>query len=90
MCPRFVYLLVVSVFSWARLAGRQGAWKEAEIMLLRHRFGVLQRQQARRRRLTWAEWPLIAALGRCDLGGRDLTTSGFPASTAPSWPGECR
>ncbi|MCW2938274.1 MAG: hypothetical protein JWN00_1259, partial [Actinomycetia bacterium] len=62
MCLRFVYLLIVSAFSWMRLAHRQGAWKEAEILLLRHQLGVLQRQQVRRPRLTWADRALIAAL----------------------------
>jgi putative transposase len=62
MCLRFVYLLIVSAFSWMRLARRQGAWKEAEILLLRHQLGVLQRQQVRRPRLTWADRALIAAL----------------------------
>jgi transposase InsO family protein len=62
MCLRFVYVLVMGVFSWLRLAGRQEAWKDAEILLLRHQLGVLQRQQARRPRLTWADRALIAAL----------------------------
>src|SRR3954462_14809544 len=62
MCLRFVYLLVVGVFSWLRLAGRDAAWKDAEILLLRHQLGVLQRQQARKPRLTWADRALIAAL----------------------------
>src|SRR3954452_5308726 len=62
MCLRFVYVLVVGVFSWLRLAGRQEAWKDAEILLLRHRLGVLQRQQVRRPRLTWADRALTAAL----------------------------
>jgi hypothetical protein len=59
-CPRFVYLLVVGVFSW--LAGREEAWKDAEILLLRHQLGVLQRQQVRKPRLTWADRGLTAAL----------------------------
>jgi putative transposase len=62
MCLRFVYVLVIGVFSWLRLAGRQEAWKDAEILLLRHQLGVLQRQQVRRPRLTWADRALIAAL----------------------------
>src|SRR3954451_2486332 len=62
MCLRFVYVLVMGVFSWLRLAGRQEAWKDAEILLLRHQLGVLQRQQVRRPRLTWADRALIAAL----------------------------
>src|SRR5258708_5812492 len=62
MCLRFVYLLVISVFSWMRLARRQGGWKDAEILLLRHQLTVLQRQQVRRPRLTWADRALLAAL----------------------------
>src|SRR4051794_41238357 len=62
MCLRFVYLVVVGVFSWLRLAGREETWKEAEILLLRHQLGVLQRQQVRKPRLTWADRGLIAAL----------------------------
>jgi hypothetical protein len=62
MCLRFVYLLVVNAFSWMRVARRQGVWKDAAIMLLRHQFVVLQRQQARRPRLTWADRALIATL----------------------------
>jgi hypothetical protein len=41
MCLRFVYVLVMAVFSWLGLAGRQEAWKDAEILLLRHQLGVL-------------------------------------------------
>jgi hypothetical protein len=45
-----------------RLARRQGAWKDAEILLLRHQLGVLQCQQVRRLRLRWSDRVLIAAL----------------------------
>jgi putative transposase len=63
MCLRFVYILVVSAFSWLRLAGtHKEAWKDAEILLLRHQLGVLVRQQVRRPGLTWADRALIAAL----------------------------
>jgi hypothetical protein len=55
MCLRFAFLLVVGAFSWLRLAGREESWKEAEILLLRHQLGVLQRQQAGKPRLTWAD-----------------------------------
>jgi hypothetical protein len=48
MCLRFVFL-IVSAFSWMRLARREGAWKDVEILLLRHQLAVLQRQQARLR-----------------------------------------
>jgi hypothetical protein len=50
------------VFSWLRLAGREESWKDAEILLLRHQLGVLQRQQVRKPGLTWADRALIAAL----------------------------
>jgi hypothetical protein len=33
MCLRFLYLLVLGVFSWLRLAAREGAWKDAEILV---------------------------------------------------------
>jgi hypothetical protein len=62
MCLRFVYLLVVGAFSWLRLVGREECWKDAEILLLRHQLGVLQRQQVRKPRLSWADRGLIAAL----------------------------
>jgi putative transposase len=62
MCLRFVYLLVVTLLSWMRLARRPGAWKDAEILLLRHQLDVLQRQQVRRPRLRWSDRALIAAL----------------------------
>jgi putative transposase len=41
MCLRFIYMLVVSAFSWLWLACRQGAWKETEILLLRHQLDIL-------------------------------------------------
>jgi transposase len=62
MCLRFIYLFIVSAFSWMRLARRESAWKDAEIMLLRHQLAVLQRQQTHRPRLTWADRALLAAL----------------------------
>jgi hypothetical protein len=34
MCLRFVYLLVLGVFSWLRLVTREGAWKDAEVQLV--------------------------------------------------------
>jgi putative transposase len=62
MCLRFVYYLILNVFSWLRLAGREESWKDTEILLLRHQLGVLQRRQVRKPGLTWADRALIAAL----------------------------
>src|SRR4051812_18263945 len=62
MCLRFPYLLVSGAFSWLRLTRREGVWKDAEILVLRHQLAVLQRRQARRLRLTWADRALIASL----------------------------
>jgi putative transposase len=62
MCLRFLYLLVSVWCSWLRLARREGAWKDAAILVLRHQLAVLQRRQASRPRLTWADRALIAAL----------------------------
>ncbi|GAA2080764.1 hypothetical protein GCM10009780_17890 [Actinomadura alba] len=62
MCLRFVYLLVSAVFSRLRLVTRESAWKDAEILVLRHQLAMLHRQQAHRPRLTWADRTLIASL----------------------------
>ena len=56
LSPRFRCVLVASV------AGREAAWKEAEILLLRYRLGVLERQQVCKPRLTWADRGVIPAL----------------------------
>jgi hypothetical protein len=42
----------------------------SEIMLLCHQFAVLQRQQVRRPRLTWADRALLAALAGVIPEGR--------------------
>ncbi|SRR6266567_3714087 len=55
MCLRFVFLLITRVITWLRLSRREDAWKTAEILLLRHHAAVLQRHQARRPKLNWAE-----------------------------------
>jgi putative transposase len=62
MCLSFIYVFVLGALSWLRFTGRKEAWKDAEILLLRHQLGVLQRQQVRKPRLTWADRALIAAL----------------------------
>jgi hypothetical protein len=48
MCLRFVFLLITRVVLWLRMSGREETWKTAEILILRHQLGVLQRRQPRR------------------------------------------
>ena len=42
--------------------GREEAWKEAEILILRHQLAVLRRQQPGRVKLNWADRAFLAAL----------------------------
>jgi putative transposase len=62
MCLRFMFLLTMRLAAWLRLAWREETWKAAEILILRHQFGVLQRRQPRRLKLNWADRALLAAL----------------------------
>jgi hypothetical protein len=62
MCLRFVFLLITQVFRWLRLSRRADARKTAEILILRHQVAILQRHQARRPNLTWADRALLATL----------------------------
>jgi putative transposase len=48
--------------AWLRLSGRPPAWKDAEILALRHQLAVLQRQTGARPRLTWTDRALFTAL----------------------------
>jgi hypothetical protein len=57
-----VFLLAVQISAWLRLSRRPPAWKDAEILLLRHQLAVLQRQTAARPRLTWTDRALFAVL----------------------------
>ena len=62
MCLRFMFLLTMRLAAWLRLAWREETWKAAEILILRHQLGVLQRRQPRRLKLNWADRALLAAL----------------------------
>jgi putative transposase len=62
VCPRFVFLLAAQVPVWLRLSMRPPAWKDAEVLLLRHQLAVPQRQTPARPRLTWTDRALFAAL----------------------------
>jgi hypothetical protein len=57
-----VSLIALRLPAWLFLAVRSDAWKDAEILLLRHQLAVLQRQQPRRVRLSWADRAIMAAL----------------------------
>jgi hypothetical protein len=43
-----MFLLTTRLAAGLRLARREETWNTAEILILRHRFAVLQRQQPRR------------------------------------------
>ena len=62
MCLRFAFLLATRAASWLRLSRRDEAWKNAEILILRHQLTVLQRHQPCRPKLTWADRALLATL----------------------------
>jgi putative transposase len=55
MCLRFVYLLITRLAAGLRLSRREETWKTAEILILRHQLAVLQRHQAHRPKLNWAD-----------------------------------
>ena len=60
MCLRFVFLLIMRLPEWLRLARCEEAWKTAEILILRHQLAVLQRRQPRRPKLNWTDRALLA------------------------------
>jgi putative transposase len=62
MCLRFVFLLAPRVPAWLRLSRRSAAWKDAEILLLRHQVALLECRSPARPILTWADRALFAAL----------------------------
>ena len=62
MCLRFVFLLALRLPEWLRLSRRPAAWKDAEILLLRHQVAILERHAAAHPKLSWADRALFAAL----------------------------
>jgi len=80
---RLLYLIMIRVFGWLALLGRGQAYKDAEIMVLRHEVAVLRRQVARPRP-DWADRAILAALAQqlpAMLRARRLVTPG----TLPAW-----
>ena len=63
MSLRLLYLIMTRVFGWPLLLGRTQAFKNAEIMVLRHEVTVLRRQ-AGRPKPDWADRAVLAALAR--------------------------
>jgi putative transposase len=62
MCLRFAFLLITQLAAGLRLSRREEAWKNAEILILRHQLTVLQRHQPCRPKLTWARRVMLATL----------------------------
>src|ERR1700730_626418 len=62
MCLRLVFLLITRLAAWLRLSRREEAWKTAEILILHHQLAVLQRRQACRPQLNWADRSLLTPL----------------------------
>jgi putative transposase len=60
---RVFYMIVVRVFGWLALLGRSQAFKDVEIMALRHEVAVLRRQVAQPKP-DWADRVILAALSR--------------------------
>ena len=63
MLFRLLYLLMVRLFAWIALLAHSSAWKDVEILVLRHEVAVLRRQVARPEP-DWADRAVIAALTR--------------------------
>lgn len=60
---KLVHLAVSPKFAWSRLAARDSAGKDVEILILRHQLAVAQRQDPRlAHKLTWVDRAWLALL----------------------------
>jgi hypothetical protein len=60
---RLIYRLLVLVCSWLALLARSSAWKDVEILVLRHEVAVLRRATPGLR-IGWCDRAILAALAR--------------------------
>jgi len=68
---RLIFLTVSSVMSLFRLSRREGWWKDAEILMLRHQLAVARRERPRAHsRLTWPDRAWLALLAGTVPTGR--------------------
>jgi hypothetical protein len=60
---RLIYQMFAKLLGWIVLRTRSDTTKDVEILVLRHQLAVLQRRMPRRR-MSWTDRALIAALTR--------------------------